>query len=72
MQNYIKGTGPRNNHYGADTAFKHQQAIEMAPFYVHPEFAMKWGRWYCAEASTGFASRQHGPQAIQYSLTPCM
>jgi hypothetical protein len=44
MQNYIKGVDPRNNYYGADTAFKHQQAIEMVPFYVHSEFAHDAGK----------------------------
>ncbi len=44
LQNYIKGADPRNNHYGVDTAFKHQQAIEMVPFYVHADLNHEEGK----------------------------
>ncbi|GAB4043013.1 RNaseH domain-containing protein [Spirosoma litoris] len=44
LQEYIKGIDPRNNHYGVDTAFKHQQAIEMVPFYVHPDLSHEEGK----------------------------
>ena len=42
LDHHLKGS-PKFDEYGANIAFKHQQMVEMVPFFVHPDFQTEDG-----------------------------
>lgn len=44
LDHYIYGKGPRFDEYGANIPFKHQQMVEMVPFFIRPDFQTPEGQ----------------------------